>query len=196
MTEEQAILPMIYLAAYHVSEETQFWDWYEEICDEALQKSEKICSYPLFFTYQQMFKSLEIALRYDKREAYQAKVRALFEKTIPYVKEKAENLLEEQLLNKAQYTTLFEAWRNAPSRIVENEGWTYKEIVRGKAWGEMETMRNIAIPIYMLSLERGVGKEFAERFCEWINAIDLEKHATGAPLYILEGLTAFMLNEQ
>ncbi len=193
---EEFRLPMIYLAAYHVSGEKQFWDWYEEICDEALLKSEQILSFPLFFTYQQMFKSLEIGLRYDRREAYQAKMRALLAKVIPYFKEKAEALLRQELAAGAQYTTLFGAWREAPSRMVESEGWNYKKIVRGKAWGEMEIMRNIAIPIYMLSLEGGVDKVFAEHFCEWIDQIDLERHATGAPIYLLESLVTFMLNEQ
>ncbi len=192
---EEFRLPMIYLAAYHVSEEKQFWDWYDEICDEALQKSEHICAYPYFFTYQQMFKSLEIALRYDKREANQEKIQALFKKTIPFVKETAEKLLKKALTDDASYTTLLGAWRDAPSRMVENEGQTYKEIMRGKAWGEMEIMRNIACTVYMLSLESGVGREFANRFCEWIDTIDLEKHATGAPIYILEALTALMLTE-
>lgn len=181
-------LPMIYLAAYHVSGDPHWYGLYRSIRDEALEKSHVIEIRRRYFAIMQMQLSLEVLYRFDEeyREKYAALMReaALRYENAPIMQ--AERAERENM----DFCYMPDPWRTLPiTEKWEIDGLDYVFIKRRAAFedGVSFYLFDVGDPLITQALCPGftVSEENKEALLRIMDRIDPEHHGSAGPIHLL-----------
>lgn len=184
---EFARLPMIYLAAWHVSGDPHWWDCYRAIRDEALEKTFVIEKKDGFFAIMQMQVSLDVLWRYDEeyREKYAAVMREAARRYEAYPVILADRAEREN----RHFDTLADPWRTLPvTEEWEIGGIMYAFLGRARFdRDEKFYLSDVADPIIVQGLCPGfrIKEETVDALLRIIDRMDIDNHGSDGPMHLL-----------
>ena len=204
MPHEIMRLPMIYLAAWRIGEDESFKEDYLKIRDTAFASMEgiQVETYSKLFAINQMQLSLKFVYDWDDDAMFQQRCFAIMKKIADYallsmVECAEKNALPEnaeQLNYQAKPWDTLLAW---PDGFVS--GYAYYAPLNTKHWSDLGPKAAWAVRevsdsamIYLNLPNVAYHEKVMEALSTMAGAIDLKKHTTDAPAYLLEAYYALM----
>lgn len=193
-------MPMIYLAAYNVSEDVHWKELYEQYRDEGYEKSLTIDCSKLWHAYcsLQMQYSVRLLYELETDKEYKAKYKALMDKVADYYTERLINDCKAVTSgNTVNLSAKYERWDKLLARYTGFiGGYAYYNPKQPKeAVDCFYALRDIGNSASVIALAGGKAEEkHLEAIISVMEAVDTDNHYTGGPIDLWNAYQRILLD--
>lgn len=202
-------LPMIYIAAWHISGKPKYYDLYMKYRDKALEISQSI-DYekkpPLPFGISQMVYSLRLAYDLDPDPLFKARCLKYLEWLADYCRGRSVAYIKEACSQENRWQLDYSpvAWTEAPAFLETYlDGYPYFVPTQLFTWKEGYSLaRKYPVYsacyalVYIMCPSTVYDAELMDSLKLMIDTIDYEKHNTNGPIFTLCAYRAMLLKEK